>query len=295
MKVWAQGFSIAALAIALASCGGHSKREPTGQVAAVVDGQEITVRDVQFELAMLPKGDAAARKAAEKAALQSIVVRKLIARAAEQQEIDKTPEFALEKKRAEELALAKGFQDRLVKNVPAPTPDEVNQFIAANPNVFAERKIFIVDQISFRPPSEPNFPAQLQPLKTMADIEGLLNARGIPFRRGVDRIDATAFDPVVVNQIVALPPGEVFVVPVRDMFLVNVIQATQVAPLTGAAATVYARDLLQRQRINGAMSKTLQQILSQSDKLVRYNKAFAPAPRPAAPPAPNNARQGAPA
>src|SRR5688500_6823890 len=81
--------------LTLAAC--DRGKEPSGQVVATVDGQEVTIRELRAELGNLSFATPAERKAGEQAALQAIVNRKLLAKASEDQKLDKSPEFALQK------------------------------------------------------------------------------------------------------------------------------------------------------------------------------------------------------
>src|SRR4029079_16187186 len=97
-------FQFAAISVAcwaLCACDSGGKpvtagSEPTGQVVATVNGQEITLRELNAELGAAPPPiDPKAAKAAEQAALRSIIGRKVLAGAAREQGLDKTPDFAL--------------------------------------------------------------------------------------------------------------------------------------------------------------------------------------------------------
>ena len=86
--------------LALTACDlGKAKeaKAPAGQVVATVDGEEITARELRAELQGMSFPSPQARKSAEQAALQSIIDRKLLAKAAEEAKLDETPDFALQK------------------------------------------------------------------------------------------------------------------------------------------------------------------------------------------------------
>ena len=72
--------------LALVAChipGMKDNKAPTGQVVATVDGQEVTISDLRAELANAPKAqDPKIAKAMEMGALQEIVARKILAKAA---------------------------------------------------------------------------------------------------------------------------------------------------------------------------------------------------------------------
>ena len=85
---WTHGAALLAC-IALSGCGmiGGDKA-PKGQVVATVNGEEITVTELNRELAGAAPANPAERKAAEQAALESIITRKLVAQASKDQNLD---------------------------------------------------------------------------------------------------------------------------------------------------------------------------------------------------------------
>ena len=146
--------ALAALAsLSLAACGNGG--QPKGQVVAKVGKEEVTVLDLQSALAGYQAPNAAARKAAEQQVLSSIVQRKILAQAARKQKLDKTPEFARQEQQLTETLLVKDWQARLMKAVPAPSAEDVQQFIAQHPDLYSARKRISVDLVRFAAPNDP--------------------------------------------------------------------------------------------------------------------------------------------
>ena len=63
---------------------GGCQKEATGQVAAVVNGEEITLQEINAELAQLQVPEGVDRAQVQQAALQRIVDRRLLAQAAKE-------------------------------------------------------------------------------------------------------------------------------------------------------------------------------------------------------------------
>lgn len=287
---WTYGL-IPVACLALAACGMGKDKEPTGQVVATVDGDEITLTELRAELSGMNLPDPKARKAAEQQALQMIVNRKIIAKAAEEQKLDKTPDFAIQEQRAMESLRASALQKKVVESVPEPTREEANRFIAANPNVFGQRKIFAVDQIRIAAPRDAKSMAEFEPLKTLEEVEALLRTKGINYQRGGDRIDAVGSNPKLIEAISALPPGEVFVIPSGSVVLINRIRETRVQPFTGEPAIKYAIQAMKAQRTQDALAKQFGGMIRQAQETVKYNKEYRPAPAtPQKAPAPKAAQ-----
>lgn len=267
--------------LALSACGEGRAAQPKGQVVATVGDQEITRTQLRAELGGNTASDAEARKRLEQAMLQQIVSRKLLAEAARKDGVDKTPEFAMMRERAVEAVLVQAYQEKLAKSVPAISRDEALKFMNDNPDIFAQRKVFVVDQIRTVRPADPALLERFRPLTTMEQVLSLLQSEKIPYQRGTDTLDTVGTDPNVVRQIVKLPPNEVFVIPLPGGVLINQIRETRVQPFAGEPAERYARQMLASQRQQEVVAKQFNTVLNQSKESVSYGKGFEPE-RPAA-------------
>jgi peptidyl-prolyl cis-trans isomerase C len=255
-------------------------KAPTGQVVATVNGQEITRLELQAELAGIPLPDAKAQKSAEQQALQMIIVRTVLADEARKQHLDNTPDFALERQRLTDNLLAQSLQKKLANSIPTPSEEEAQRFITDHPDIFAQRKIFVVDTIRIARPTDPNVIKGLQPLKNLTDVDAYLTTNHIEHARTTGNIDAVGADPKLVDAIVKLPPGEVFLYPSNGTVLINQIRETHITPFEGEAAQKYALALLKRQRTQEAVARQLHQIVASAAPNIRYNDGY----RPVSPP-----------
>ena len=129
----------------LAACGSHDA--PTGQVVATVDGTEITQSELNAELNGARATTATGQRELQQAALAAIVNRILLANAAADQKLADTPAGAIAAHRAEQLAKIELLEGHIRGGVPRVSPEEANQFIADNPDLFNNRQIFLVEQI----------------------------------------------------------------------------------------------------------------------------------------------------
>ena len=290
MNHYKAGILVTAGCLALAGChlpefGGA--KQPTGQVVATVGDREITVRELRAETAgaAIP-ADPKARKAQDQAAIKNIIARVALAKVARDQGLDKTPDFVLQKDRAIDSLLVQSLQQKVLSQVPVPTNEEAQNFVATHPDIFVERKIFLVDQIRMGRPSDPAVLKALEPLKTLEAIEAELTKDHIPYQRASGTLDSVGPDPRLIEAVLKLPPGEIFVVPGGDGLLVNQIKETKIVPFTGPAATTYAQKVMARQRSQETLNRTFGQYITTATPTIRFNKDFAPPPTPAAPAAP---------
>ena len=283
MRQKTKHFLVFALLLGVSACH-RAPKAPTGQVAATVGGHEITARQLQAELASMPRAApaAAAQKAQQQAALNTIVQRTILADAARKQGLDKDPNFTLLRERTNDALLIQQLQTKIAAGVPPPSSEEVAQFQSTNPDVFAERKIFEVEQIRMPRPADVNFLKALQPLKTLDQIASFLTQGHFGFQRGKTSIDALSQNPKLVSAIVALPPGEVFVISSGNEVLINLILNARVEPFTGDAAAKFALNYLRAEHGQEAVRKQLTDILASGQRDVQFAKDYQPGPKPAA-------------
>ena len=127
LKLTQRQLLILVAVLAISACH-RAPAGTTGQVAATVDGREITVRQLSAELNGAPPAPAAAQKLQQRAALNFIIQRTILADAARKQGLDKDPNFILLNERASDALLVQQLQAKIAANVPPPSPEEVAQF-----------------------------------------------------------------------------------------------------------------------------------------------------------------------
>ena len=270
-------FTCALIALSLSACD----KEATGQVAAVVNGEEITLQEINAELgsAAIPEG--ADKTLVQQAALQRIVERRLLAQAARDDELDKTPDYLLRERQLRDALVVQSMGQRAERALKVPGEQEIDKFIADNPVMFAERKILAVDRIQFAMPKNVDQLKALENDHSMEAVAARLKQMGIEFRRDATQIDSAALGQQRLQQIRALPAGEPFVVPENGAVTVGVVTGERAEPVPAANARPMAVQAIR----NKQMSETMQQRLKQSrtSAEIQYQPGFAPAPEKGTP------------
>lgn len=257
--------------VLLSACGGKSADAPTGQVAATVNGKEITVIDVRQEA-----GTATPSKEMEQAALRSIIIRRLLSDEATKEEIDKLPATVIMQEKARQMVLVDALTNKIRESSPKPSRDEALQFISDHPASFDQRRIFLVDQIII-PTSTPALLKAIEPLNTMTEIEQVLSQRKVQYQKAVGSIDALSISADAAEKIAQLPDDSVFASPENGIIRVNKVREAVIQPVTGEPAIRVAMSQIARQRSDAIVANRIQRILELGQKEVRYNQAYDPA------------------
>jgi peptidyl-prolyl cis-trans isomerase C len=260
--------------LALSGC----KREATGQVAAVVNGDEITLAELNQEIGtdrLPPNVD---KKAIQRMALQKIIDRRLVSQAARDDGIDKQPEYLARQRQASELLLIQMFGQKLNRAARMPEASAIDRYIADHPTVFGQRTIYKLDRIQFPMPADP---AQLRAIKddhTLDAVATRLNSMGIKSVRGLGAMDSAQLPPPILARILALPPGEPFALPEGNAVTVAVITGSEPRPFVGADARPVALERLRMQNLETTLADRLQ--TARTSARIEYQQGFAPAPVP---------------
>lgn len=266
-------------ALVLSSCGSDSA--PSGQVAATVDGEEITVTEVNSELGGAEADNPDQQQELANRALDAIVSRTIVANQAIERGLDQTPEGAMALEKARQLALVELLQSDLRSEVPRPSDTEAEQFVTENPALFRNRKISVVEQLAV-PQITTELVRQMEPIDTLSGIRELLDSNGVEYRSSVGTVDMLTLNPEMAQQISGMGVGEVYVLPQGRGVRVNAIRSSEPYPVADDEAVELAREMLMRQRVSSQLSQTLQQMVEQGRENVDYADAFS-RPQNAAP------------
>lgn len=250
-------------------------REATGQVAAVVNDEEITLQEVNAEIAALQIPDTADKKAVQQQALQRIVERRLLAQAAVADGLDSGQDYLIRERQLRDSLLVQLLGERVERTTNPPEPAELDQYIAQNPGMFQDRKLYTVDRIQFPAPADLKTLSPLENDHSMEAVATRLNGMGIEFRRDQGQIDSAAIGPDRLKQLLALPAGEPFVIPENGVVTIGVITGERTAPLTGEEARGLALRALRSEKVNDSVRQRLEQARAKAE--ISYQSGFGPA------------------
>jgi EpsD family peptidyl-prolyl cis-trans isomerase len=256
------------------------KHEATGQVAAVINGDEITLQELNNEIGDANLPNNADTKAIQQAALQRVLDRRLLAQAARDDGLDKTSEYLLREKQLNDALVIQLMTKKVSQAVAVPTQGQIDKFMSDNPVMFAGRTVYSMDRLQFQIPADRSVLQGLQPLHTMAAIAGKLDQLGLRYVRSHGEADFATMPRQALNQILSLPPGEPFIIPENGIINVNVITSSRPEPLAGPEANKIAVQALRNQE----MAKTIEARRKGqwAAAKVEYQKGFAPPKQPAA-------------
>ena len=259
---------VAAAAALLAGCSKEADK-PDGQVVAKLDGRDVTIHEVNQEMASLgAQAQGAPRKLVEAIGLARVIERKMLAQEARNRKLDQSPQFVLAKTRNDENLLVQALQAEVAGKVGETPREQAQKFVEENPVIFGDRRILTLDQIQFLQPR--NLAAlPLKDAKTMQAVEQVLLDANIEYRRAPQQLDSLILDPRLSTEVIRMargPNGEPFMFSDQPagapapIVYVNVVSNMKLEPFIGERAIAYAQQLLQRQEIARRLQAELSKV-----------------------------------
>lgn len=218
---------------------------------AVVNGEEITIPELNAEArarGIVIASDVAARQAL----LQELIDRKLLAQTARKQRLDRTPDYILQSRRADELTLVQELTDVAGRSARQPTEQQLAAFVAANPQAFSERAVVTVEQMGAGAAAPPAKMAAVGSARTLEQAAAILGNPALAATKVMQTWDTARLDRASATSLLAAHPDQLLVLhpPGSGWLVVRKISATPspVAPDQQAdAALALARAQISQQ------------------------------------------------
>jgi EpsD family peptidyl-prolyl cis-trans isomerase len=255
-----------------ASCNQGS---PKGQVIAVVNGDEITIAELNEEARarnIVGANDPSVRGAL----LRDLIDRKLLVQKALKEGLDRNRQHLIAVERMKEVLLAQRLLASVGQGLDAPSQAELQRFIAANPAAFDRRTILSVDQITFPRPSDPALIRRLEAAETLAAIDALLLEAALPRERLVKTWDSAVLPEAVIARLLGLKPGKPFLLPHGNLLIAGEVLSSTAQPMENGQRLRLATERLLAERRNRLMQQTLESV--RTDAQISYQSGFSPPP-----------------
>lgn len=262
--------ALTGLALVLAGCD----RKPTGQSVAVVNGEEISIGELNAELQAANVPPSADQKAVKAQLLQNVVNRRLLAQDARENGVDKSPDFLTRQRRLQDELLIAMNAERQAGSQKLPDQKAIDGFIAAHPEAFNSRQILSLQQIVIDPPSNAKTLEPLKDAHTLDAVAATLTRIGVPFTRTSGRLDTAQIPPEALKRIFALPPTEPFVLPANGKLFANVIVGREPVSMSQDDMRKVALEMLRRQSTQKGLADEIKQLRAKAK--IEYQPGYAP-------------------
>jgi EpsD family peptidyl-prolyl cis-trans isomerase len=246
---------IPSVALGIAGCSSKDaeKPKPATQIAAKVNSGEISVHQLNHVLTRTPGAAAASAEMAPKIrreVLDRLVDQELAVEKAIEKKLDRSPEVLLALENSRREILARAYVEQITGVAPKPTIEEAKKYYAENPPLFAERRIYNIQEIVL--PATSGVPTELRAMvdggKPMEEIANWLKGRGIKFAAGSATRSAEQIPLELLPKIHPLKAGQSLILEGPQTVTVMRLAGAQSAPVSEEVALPRIQQFLGNQR-----------------------------------------------
>jgi EpsD family peptidyl-prolyl cis-trans isomerase len=199
------------LVVFVSACNSKVEQKP-GQALANVNGEEITVMQLNDELSR-SNAPATQQEAARKQALEALIDRQLLISEAAKEKVDRDPRVVQAIERARSVILAQAYMQKRLGTPAKPTAAEVEAYYSQNPQFFAQRKHFDMREIIL-PTREVNdeLKAVMDKTRSLDDVAAWLDQHKVKYQKAQLSRSGSELPPELSAKLLALAKGQLFIV-----------------------------------------------------------------------------------
>lgn len=206
---------VPALMLVMAGCSKHDESSKgNSQVVAKVNGNEITVHQLNFALTKVGKVDQAQLKPASEKVLQQMVDMELLKQKALDAKLDRDPNVLQVLEATRQQVLAQAYMQKVAAKQGTPTSDEIQKFYDTHPELFSERNIYVIQEFVVKDGNEhvSEIEAGISAAKTADDLGKWLKDNNYVFNANASRKAAEQLPLDLLKKLNTLKTGDTLIV-----------------------------------------------------------------------------------
>lgn len=273
---------VVGVVLAVGGCGeeGSSEASKNSQVVAKVNGDEITIHQVNFALSHMGQMKEAEAKEAGKEALKALVDQELLFKKAIEAKLDRDPKITQAIEAAKRQILSQSYLEKQIQGLSKPAPTEVREYYGNHPELFEKRRVYKFQELAFesKPETLKGVKEQLDQGKSLPVLAAWLKSQKIEFNVNESIKPAEQLPLELLPRVQNLKNGQIIVVPAGNAVLVLQLVASSDQPLSEDQAKPLIEGFLgnkKRMELAQAEVKKLRDAAK-----IEYMGAFADAGKP---------------
>jgi EpsD family peptidyl-prolyl cis-trans isomerase len=240
-------FVLICLALLTSACSnkeGATESKAETQVVAKVNGDEISVHQINFQLGRVTQNsrvqltEAQGKQAAEQI-LARLVDQQLLKQQAIEAKLDRDPRVLQAIESSKNEILAQAYLEREMQNASKPSVSDIDTFYSEHPELFSERRVFRLQElvVDVNQDKHEEIEDSLKTIKGINEIANWLKSKNYAFNANSNVKAAEQLPMEILRKIQLLKDGEFIVIPTDRALNIVHLAASQSAPISRDKAT----------------------------------------------------------
>src|SRR5262245_6072226 len=257
-------FTASLLALALITgCGKKDDAKVATQVAARVNGDEITVHQINYVLARSQNVSPEAAAQAKREILDRLIDQNLARQKAIESGLDRSLSVVQTIEAARSEILARAYLEQVTARLQRPSPEETRNYYVKHPELFAQRRVFNLEELAFIAKDDvaADLRGQVSKARSVDEIAEWLQSRGVKFAasRGVRAAEQIPLE--ILPKVQAMKEGQIRLFEMAGgRFQVFRVVAFKAAPVDEATATPRIQQFLANQGSRQAIAEEIKRV-----------------------------------
>ena len=260
----------------VSSCGKKHGDDKTSQSIVRVNGDEITVHQINNELsrANVQTGQ---QELAGKQIAQALVDRQILVQEAHKTKLDRNPQVMQVIESSKAQILAEAYLENKVSSIANPSSAEVSDYRLKHADIFANRKIYITDELSFTVDTTNS--AELQSLgktaKSLKDVTKWLALHQVKYAATRVAHAAETLPPAVLAKFSKMAIGELMFINANGQTLAASVSEIKDVPISDKDSKPLIERIILEQKRKQAIELEMKRLRGVA-KIEYINKNFDP-------------------
>ncbi|AXS80102.1 EpsD family peptidyl-prolyl cis-trans isomerase [Dechloromonas sp. HYN0024] len=251
-----------ATALTLAGCDKADSSKTATQVAAKVNGTEISVHQINTILTRASGVTNENAPQARKEILDRLIDQELVVGQAMAKKLDRTPETLSAIEAARREVLSRAYLEQVSATAAKPSADEIKHYFDENPNLFSKRRIYNIQELSINKSSGSmdGLKEFASTGKSMEEIAIWLKAHNLQTKGGASTRPAEQIPLELLPKIATMKDGQTSIIDTPQVMVVLRLVSSQSAPVDESTAKPVIEQYLQTQRKNKAVADEMKRL-----------------------------------
>jgi len=260
----------------MVSCGKKESAEKTSQSIVSVNGEDITFLQLNNEL-QRAKVKPEQQTQAEKQIVAKLVDRQILVQASIKDKLDRNPQVLQAIENAKMQILAQSYLENKASSATKPTDLEINDYRNKHPEIFADRKVYVMEQVVFT--ENASLSNELEALsdtaKTIDEVTKWLTEHQMQYAQAKEAHAAESLPQELLSKISKMAIGEIIFFKTNQRIMVSKMIDIVNKPISEAdAKPIIERILLAEKRKQFAEAEINR--LRKAAEITYINQKFAP-------------------
>ena len=225
------------LSIATVGCGKKEAKEESkadSQVVAKVNGDEISIHQVNFQLGRMGQLTEGQGKEAAKQILARLVDQQLLKQKAIEAKLDRDPRVLQALESSKDQILAQAYLEQEMQKVAKPSATEVDAFYNEHPELFQDRRVFNLQELSVEAGKDKvaEIEQAVNSKNNITEIAEWLKSNNYKFGASANVRTAEQLPSAVLSKLQSMQNGESVVLSTERSTNILLMVASQSQPIT---------------------------------------------------------------